>query len=183
MKKNKLVIFTSILLVMLFTGCSVKTPQYNSSADNVVELRKINSKLYVGNFTATVSENKILCRLARTVTTENNMSFEQYIENAFVEDLKMADKYSGKSNITISANLNKLSASSGIANTGYWKFDMTLLSNNGKSFDISSEYIYETSFVGAIACNEHMPNSFKPAVQKLIKDIITHPKFNSLIQE
>lgn len=183
MKRNNLVIFTSVLLVILFTGCSVKAPQYNSSADNVVELRKINSKLNVGKFTATVSEKKILCRLARTVTIANNMSFEEYIENAFVEDLKMADKYSSESNITISANLNKLSVSSGLADTGYWKFDVTLSSSNGRSFDIISEYIYETSFVGAIACNEHMPNAFKPAVQKLIKEILAHPKFKSLIQE
>jgi len=94
----------------------------------------------------------------------------------------MADNYSATSNITITANLNNLKANSGVASTGYWYFDMIITSSNGKSFDIVSKYVYQTSFMGAIVCNELMPNAFKPAVQGLIKGIINNPKFDSLIQ-
>ncbi|MDF1876182.1 hypothetical protein JHD48_10600 [Sulfurimonas sp. SAG-AH-194-I05] len=45
-----------------------------------------------------------------------------------------------------------------------------------------SKYIYDTSFIGAIACNEMMPDAFKPAIQELIKEIINNQKFNSLLQ-
>ena len=181
MKKFNLGILV-FLVIVGFSGCSVKVPQYNSSADNVVQLRTMDYKLNVGKFTATNSAKKTLCRLARTVTVSQGLTFEEYIENAFVEDLKMADKYSATSNITITANLNNLKASSGVASTGYWYFDMTITSSNGKSFDIVSKYVYQTSFMGAIACSELMPNAFKPAVQGLIKEIINNPKFSSLIQ-
>ena len=180
MKKFSLGILTLLAIIGL-SGCSVKVPQYNSSADNVVQLRTIDFKLNVGTFTATHSAKSTLCRLARTVVVPHGLSFEKYIENAFTEELKMADKYSSESNITITANLNNLKASSGLASTGYWSFDMTIQSSNGKSFDITSKHIYDTSFIGAIACNEMMPNAFKPAVQKLIKEVVSNPKFNDLL--
>jgi len=181
MKKFSLSILTLVAIIS-FSGCSVKVPQYNSSADNVVKLRKMNFKLNVGTFTATNSAKETLYRLARTIVVPHGLTFEKYIENAFAEELKMADKYSSESNIIITANLNKLESSSGLASTGYWSFDMTIKSSNGKSFDIVSRYIYDTSFVGAIACNEMMPDAFKPAIQELIKEIISNPKFNALIQ-
>jgi len=171
------------MAIIGLSGCSVKVPQYNSSADNVVQLRKIGVKVSIGTFTATKSEKETLCRLARTVVVPHGLTFEKYIENAFKEELKMANKYSNESNIIITANLNNLKASSGIASTGYWSFDMTIKSNNGKSFNIVSQYIYDTSFAGAIACNEMMPDAFKPAVQKLIKEIISNPQFDSLITD
>ena len=172
----------TLLVIIGLSGCSVKVPQYNSSADNVVKLRKMNIKLNVGEFTATNSSRKILCRLGRTVTISHGLTFEKYIENAFIEELKMADRYSSTSNITITVNLNKLKANSGIASTGYWDFDVTVKSSNGKSFNITSNYVYQTSFSGATTCDELMPDAFKPAVQKLIEDIINNPEFNNLLQ-
>jgi len=79
MKKFNLGIL-AFLVIVGFSGCSVKVPQYNSSADNVVQLRTMYFKLNVGKFTATNSAKKTLCRLAYTVTVSQDLTFENILK-------------------------------------------------------------------------------------------------------
>ena len=69
--KNKILISTSLLATLLFTGCGIKTNEYNVSADNVQTLRNYQDlKLDVSNFTASnKDESSVMCRLAETVST------------------------------------------------------------------------------------------------------------------
>lgn len=166
--------------VVVLSACSATVPRYNSSADNVSSLRSLDTAINVGTITATTYEKSIMCRLANPVDIPDGKTVNEYIENALIEELKMAGKYDKTSSITISGNLNETSASSGMTD-GHWIFDMTVISGNGKSFDVISKHEYSGSFVGEVACRENMPDEFKPAVQKLIMKIITDPRFKSLL--
>lgn len=169
--------------LLFLSGCAVRVPTYNATADSVVKLRQMNTRMYIAQVTSEDSEDSVLCRLGRRVKTPQNQTFDKYIENAFKEELKMADMYSENSDIKISIFMNDLNANSGVASTGSWKFDANISSSNGKSFNLVSNYTYETSFNGGVTCNELMPNAFLPAVKKFIYDIITNPSFNELLQK
>jgi len=180
MKKIVTLGLSSILATFVLTGCGIKTSDYNVSADNVNELRKLNNiKIAVSPFTAIKpGENSILCRLADTVETSNNESFEKYIENAFIEELKMANIYDSNSEIKISGKLKKIEAST--IGSAYWLFDMTVSSSNGESFDITSKREYGAAFLAYTACM-NMGTSFAPSVKQLISEIITHSEFKKLL--
>ena len=182
LRKSFLLIILSLIMgSMLFTGCGIKVQRYHASADNVNTLKRLNTKINVKHFTANKSEYKVLCRLANDVTTPNKEPFEKYIEDAFIEELKMAGMYSSAAKITISGHLNTMNVSSGMTDA-HWTLNMKVASSNGKSFTIQHTHKYSASFLGGIACQEDMPDAFEPTVQELIAKIIRDPRFKGLIR-
>ncbi|RLA84028.1 MAG: hypothetical protein DRG78_02645 [Epsilonproteobacteria bacterium] len=181
MKLRKKVL-TTILSVaaasILFSGCGVKVATYGASSDNVNKLKTYNAKLNVNNFTATKSDSSIMCRMSDPIKTPNGETFEEYVENALIEELKMAGLYSKDAKITLNGHLNEVNASStpGSAN---WEFSVKVSSSNGKSFTVISKKDYSSSFMAHYACND-MAEAFRPAVQKLISSIINHSEFKTL---
>jgi hypothetical protein len=173
--KNLTVITAAIVL----SACSAQVSRYHSSADNVNALRNITTKLDVGEITATKPTKSVMCRLANPVIMPNDGTINEYIENAFTEELKMAGLYDKNASIIISGNLNNTTASSGMSD-GHWTFDMTVKSSNGKSFNIIHKHEYSGSFIGGVACRENMPDEFEPAVEELINAIIIDPRFKGL---
>ncbi len=172
------VLFVSMLL---FTGCGLKTSEYNISADNVVELKNLKDvKIAVDDFTSVnKDENQILCRLAETITTPKGESFSKYIENALKSELKMAGIYDKNSELKLSGKLIKIYGSSMLGNA-YWEIEVKILSNNGKELSVRTKREYPSAFVGFTACN-NMATSFSPTVRNLVNDIIKHEDFISLL--
>ncbi len=183
MKKVVLILLAAVLSV-LFTGCANKVPEYASSTNNIVLLKnftKNSNGIDVVNFTDSGrNESKVMCRLAYPVGIANGKTFASYIEDAFKKELVIAGLYNPKSNVKISANIDKIYGSTMIGNA-YWEITVTLKSSNGVSYTVKSKYNYESSFTAYSACSE-MQRSFVPAVQKLIQDIIKNPKFKDLIR-
>jgi len=171
-------------LVALFTGCANKVPSYAISTNNVVNLQglsKDNGKVNLSAFTDSGrDESEVMCRLATPVGIANGKTFASYIENAFKKELLVARMYDPKSNVIISANIDKLYGSTTLGNA-YWEFDITVKSSNGTSYKVHSRYDYESSFTAYSACSE-MQRSFIPAVQKLIGNIVQNPKFVNLLK-
>ena len=171
-------------LMALFTGCANKVPAYAISTNNVVSLQglsKDNGKVNLNNFTDSGrDESKVMCRLVTPVGTASGETFASYIENAFKKELLVAGMFDPKSNITISANIDKLYGSTTLGNA-YWEFTVTVKSSNGTSYTVHTRYDYESSYMGSSACSE-MQRSFVPAVQKLIGDIVQNSKFVDLLK-
>lgn len=163
----------------MLAGCAVPVDRYNINADNQIKIRSFNHKFSVGKFTATKTHYKVMCRLANNVEMPDGESFEAYIQNALIHELKMADAYSKDSDVSISANLNNTNVSSGITDA-HWTFDITISNSEGKSFTVKETRKYNSSFLGAIACGADMPKSFLPTVQDLINKIINDPQFDGL---
>lgn len=165
----------------LFTGCGIKTSEYNVSADNNVKLRNLDAKIAVGSFTAkNEGEASVLCRLAETITTPQDESFAKYIENALVSELKMAGIYDQNADVKIKGHVQKVYGSSMLGNA-YWEIVIDISSSNGKSFTVTTKREYGSAFLAYTACN-NMGSSFEPTIKQLISDIISHPEFRSLIR-
>ena len=171
-------------LMALFTGCANKVPVYSISTHNVIKLQglsKNNGKVKVSIFTDSGrNESEVICRLDTPVGIANDKTFASYIENAFKKALLTAGMYDPKSNVIISANIDRLYGST-IIGDAYWEFTVTVKSSNGTSYKVHTRYNYQSSFSAMSACSE-MQRSFVPAVQKLIGDIIQNPKFVDLLK-
>ena len=180
MKRKITRIVTITVAAIILSACSAQVPHYSSSADNVNVIRNISTKINIGDITATTPTKSVMCRLANPVIMPNDETINEYIENAFIEEFKMANIYDKNSSITISGNLNKTTASSGMTD-GHWTFDMTIKSSNGKSFNTIYKHEYSGSFVGGVACRENMPDEFEPAVEGLIQVILMDKQFQVLL--
>jgi len=183
MKKFTLLSVGIILVSVLFTGCGIKTSEYNVSADNVVKLRELkNVKVAVGDF---ISQNKgesqILCRLAETITTPSGEPFSKYIENALKSELKMAGIYDNDSDIKITGELVKVYGSSMLGNA-YWEIQLKLNSSTNKELKVTTKRKYPSAFSAFTACN-NMATSFSSTVKELVGEIINHKDFISLVKK
>lgn len=169
----------------LFTGCANKVPNYASSPQNIRAVKNIHAEekatVNISAFKAkNEGESKVMCRLATPVGTPDGMTFAKYVEDALAVELEMGDMLDPKSAVVLSGSLENVYGSTVLGNA-YWEHTLKLTSSNGKTLEKSSRYDYESSFTAYSACSE-MQRSYLPAVQKLVNDVITDPRFKELIK-
>jgi hypothetical protein len=173
-----------VAATVLMSGCANKVPTYSNSPQNMRAVKSVAATaapINIGNFTSTnEGESKVMCRLATPVGTPDGMTFAKYIEDALSTEMEMGNMIDPKSKITITGNLDSIYGSTVLGNA-YWEFKVKVTSSNGKSFDVTSRYDYESSFTAYSACTE-MQRSYLPAVQELVNKIVTNPQFTELLK-
>jgi len=173
-------IWLSIVLALFISGCSTYAAnRYSISVDNVTALKKISgTQLNVGPFTATKPGlTEMMCRGVGPIKTPDGETFENYVREAFIDELKLSELYSENAPVTLTGNLDNIDFSS---NSGTWDLSLTIKSSNGKVLSVSETHSYKTSFYGETACNQ-TAQALMPAIQDLISKIIEHPEFPLLI--
>ena len=170
---------TLIVIGSISTGCSYNASKYGASIENVNHIKTIDQKINVSKFTSNQPDLKtITCRAAGSVGTPDSISFEQYIQDAFVSELKLADKYDKNSPITINGHLEEVDFNSNIG-MAEWTFTLKATSSNSHSVIVNTTHEFSGSFIADKACQE-VAQEFVPAVQHLIKDLVTNPEFHTL---
>lgn len=175
---------TLLIGSLLFLGaCETYTPQrYAVSADTNMALRALASRdVGVGSFTRTADFNN-RCRLAGPIGLPDGLSFETYIQKALADELKMAGMFVPTNPpVTLTGTVEKLSfLSSQNGNNGVWHIDLRVTSTNGKSVLVSESYEFKSGFGAEIACKQ-TAEAYLPAVQNLIRKLVTDPQFGTLI--
>lgn len=174
----KLKIATVAMAASLLTGCAYNAAPYGAAVQNVDTIKTYNLKpVSVGKFQASKPGNaSITCRAAGPVTV--SPSFESYIEQAFVDELKLAGIYNSSSPLVLTGKLEQVDFSSGMTD-GNWSFTLTLTNTRNESLTTQSKFGFSGSFVADKACQE-VAQAFGPAVQKLIGDVVRDPKFRQI---
>jgi hypothetical protein len=167
-----------VMVTSLFTGCAFNVAPYGAAVQNVEAIKAYNLKpVAVGKFQSTKPGNtSITCRAAGPVTV--SPSFEGYIEQAFIDELKLAGIYSPTSTLVLTGKLEEVDFSSGITD-GNWTFTLTLTNARNESFTTKSKFTFSGSFVADRACQE-VAQAFGPAVQRLVGDVVRDPKFRQI---
>lgn len=162
----------------LLAGCAFKTSPYGASVSNVEAIRSSNVKsIAVAKFQSVKPGlDSITCRAAGPVTVTPN--FESYIQQAFVDELKLAGVYNANSTVVLSGKLEEIDFSSGLSD-GKWIFALTVSNGRNESFTTKSTFGFSGSFVADRACQE-VAQALGPAVQKLIADVVSNPKFKQI---
>lgn len=181
MKRINLLIVAALAL----SACTHVTPQYGASIENVDALRTLGSsgvKLSVAPF-ATFEPGlaSISCRAAGPVAPPGDQTYEQYIQQAIVGELKLSSTYSEASPVKLDGHLDYITFNSNIG-AGKWQIDMTFSGPGVTPFTINTLYPFSTNFVADIACNQ-VANALPPAVQELVAKLIAHPSFKQLLAQ
>ncbi len=162
----------------VLSGCAYNVSPYGAAVNNVeaIKAQKI-SPVAVGKFQASEpGKASITCRAAGPVTV--SPSFETYIENALIDELKLAGAYNPSSPLVLTGKLEKIDFSSGMSD-GNWSFTLVLTNPRGQSFTTQSIFGFSGSFAADKACQE-VAQAFAPAVQKLVSDVVRNPQFRQI---
>ena len=171
-----------IFAISIMAGCTTYTPQrYSISANNNVALKEAKvGNIAVGEFNGPKNFSSA-CRAAGPISPPDNLSFQEYIRQALISELKVADVYNESNpKITISAEVDMLSFSSTRSLLGgSWDVGMRVNSSNGKSAYVKEHYEFNSGFVADIACKQ-TAEAFLPTVQNLIERLVKSTDFKKL---
>ena len=170
---------------LLLSGCeTTNSIPYNPSTTNIITiqntLKKEGKKVSVGSITlASGVEESPMCRLNGPVKVAPGKSLPKYIEEAFQQELFMAGVYDANAESRINGNIEKLDFSS--VSPAYWDISMKVSSNLSPGYVVSIHYPFDTSWSAYSAC-KNVANAFGPAVQSLLKEVVSHPQFPGLVK-
>lgn len=178
-------IIALIGITLLSAGCTTITPgRYSILVDNNQALKKYaGSKVRVAAMLTPVHYSASCRFITGKILGPDGMSVAQYVEKAFNDELKFANIYSD-SGISLTGNLTEINFSSGhkgLLASGWWDLSLSLSSGNGKSMRVANRYEFESSLDRHVAC-DRTARALTPAVQDLIKKIVTDPQFGALLR-
>jgi hypothetical protein len=171
-------LITLAATLALLTGCAYNVSPYGAAVENVEAIKAYSLKpVSVGTFQSSKPGNaSITCRAAGPVTV--SPSFEAYIQKAFTDELRLAGLYEPASPLVLTGRLDDIDFSSGMTD-GNWAFTLTLTNARSESFTTQSRFGFAGSFSADKACQE-VAQAFGPAVQKLVGDVVRHPRFRQI---
>jgi len=175
----------AIMLATALSGCeTTNSIPYKASVTNVISIQQTlqekGKKVSIGTISlAPGVEESPLCRLMGPVVVAPGKTLPTYIKEAFQEELFMAQVYSPNAPTVIDGRLEKLSFSS--ISPANWEITLSVKSNVSDGYTVSAKYPFDTSYTAMSAC-KNVADAFGPAVQDLIKQVVTHPQFGSLVK-
>ncbi|RZF24952.1 hypothetical protein EVC45_35945 [Paraburkholderia sp. UYCP14C] len=167
--------------VTLLSGCQTTNASipYEVSTENVVAIQSglQTKKVSVSNITLAdgVSEH-LMCRMNGDVIVSPGKTLSQYVKDAFQKELFTAQAYDVHG-AKIEGRIEELSFSS--VTPASWTITMRVHSSASKGYSVSIKYPFETSWIAMEAC-KNTANAFAPAVQALLKEVVTNPQFPTL---
>ena len=175
---------TTVLLISLMAACSTyTTPRYSINADTNVALKSLGvSGVSVGAFSGPSTFDNS-CRAAGPLSPPDGMSHTEYLRKALEDELKVAGAHAATTpKVVLTGALNKLEFSSSVGVTGgFWGLDLTVSSSNGRKVSLTERYEFQSGFIADTACKQ-TAEAYFPAVQNLIRKLVTSPEFKSLVQ-
>jgi hypothetical protein len=183
----KNLIKTGILLaaVALVAGCSTTNSiPYKASTSNVITLQNTvkasNTKVSLGNFSmASGVTEELMCRLMGPVKVAPGKTMSTFIKEAFQEELFLAQAYDTNAPVKIEGQIEKIAFSS--VSPANWEISMRVSSNKSPGYTVVVKYNYDTSFDAWSAC-KNVADAFAPAVQELLRQVVTNPQFTQLVK-
>lgn len=166
-------------------GCeTTHSLPYKASTANVVtiqqKIRAKNKKVALdGIVMAPGVEESPMCRLAGPVKVAPGKSIPEYIRDALQEELFMAQVYEADASVWLKGVVEELSFSS--VAPANWTIKMKIHSSNGVSYRVDTKYHFNTSWSAASACR-NVADAFGPAVQQLLKEVVSHADFPRLVE-
>ncbi|GLC91325.1 hypothetical protein Tamer19_07330 [Cupriavidus sp. TA19] len=181
MKQSKIALVAVICAAgILLTGCeTTNSIPYKASPGNVIAIQQSlqSNKVSVGDVgMAPGVDDSPLCRMMGPVKVAPGKTPWQYIKDALQEELLMAQAYA-VNGPPIEGRIEELSFSS--VSPAYWQITMAVKSPVDNGYKVSVKYPFGTSFTAMGAC-KNVADAFGPAVQELLKQVVTNPQFPAL---
>lgn len=175
---------SSVLGLILLTGCSTPAPNYSPSISNVEAVKVVApAKLNVGRFDAPASMKEgaqnISLRGSQMISPLGK-DYGDYLTTALRQELDLAGVFSTQSQIEVSGALvvNTINAAGISTNDGQIEAQFIVKRNGRVVYDQrkKADMKWESSFAGAVAIPLAM-NNYPVLVQKLIGQLFADPEF------
>jgi hypothetical protein len=114
---------------------------------------------------------------AAVLAPGNGQSYETYIHDALVDELKLAGVYSDQAGKSIQIKLTKIDFSSGLTDA-QWTIVADVSVGSDPAVTVTEVYPFSSSFFGGVACND-TAGAFLPAVQDLLNKILTNDQLKA----
>lgn len=166
----------------LLSACETTTSlPYSVSTQNVIQaqsaLRGTNGKVSVGVFTAAAGVTEPTCRAMGALDVAPGKDIPTYIRDAFEAELFMAQVHAIEAP-AITGRIDSLEMNS--FGTGSWVIAMTVSSTAFPTgYQVTTNFPFATSFSAVMAC-QNAATAFNPAVQDLLRSVVSHPDFSRL---
>jgi len=172
-------------LALALVGCSTTNSNpYKASTTNVLTvqnaLKPTNTKVQLGNFAlANGVTEELTCRMLGPVNVAPGKNLTTFIKESFQEELFLAQVYDTQASNVINGRIEKLAFSS--VSPANWEITMHVSSNKSPGYQVAIKYNYDTSFDAYSACR-NVADAFSPAVQELLRQVVTNPQFTQLVK-
>lgn len=169
--------------VVCSAGCeTTNSIPYKASTTNIITVQKTlqaeGKKVSIGSVSMAAGvDDSPLCRLNGPIKVAPGKSPAQYIKDAFQEELFAAGVYAPDAPTVISGTITSLSFSS--VSPASWNIAMAVQSNTSAGYSVSTKYEFGTSWSAFSAC-KNVADAFGPAVQALLKEVVSDPRFAAL---
>ncbi len=181
--KRKIILILVFSLVACSSLLTYQPPYYSVSADNTALLKKLGpASINIASFTNTAEFDSDCGITAGSVRMPGKLSFEGYMQQAFVDELKAAGMYDTVTpKITLTGVVEQLSVfSRRDIYTSIWKIGLRVNSSNGQTVHVTYQYNFDAGFGSKADCRQ-IAESYMPAVQKILGKVIDAPEFLYLI--
>jgi hypothetical protein len=172
-----------VIMSLATTGCAIyPASRYSTSAETLTALRAFRGQtVAVAAFTArTPGRTKIICRGMNAIKTPDGEPFEEFIRQALIAELTIADVYAVSAPVVLTGVLESIDFSSG-ATGAFWDIALTLRSHGDKSLDVTEHYVFTSAGHDWDACF-WTARALMPAVQNLVGTAVRHPEFSGLLK-
>jgi hypothetical protein len=172
--------------VLLIAGCAHVAPQYGVSEDNLELMKSLRTsaskRIAVAPFTSQEpNKQSIMCRGAGPVEASDGKTFEAYLRDALITELKFAELFDEKSPSVLRGHLEHIDFNSNIG-AGNWTMKVSFSSPGTEPFTVQHTYPFSTNFVGGIACGQ-VATALVPATQSFYRAVFNHPGFRRLLTD
>ena len=124
--------------------------------------------------------NSLTCRAMGDIDVTAGKGVENFILEAFQEELLEAGAYSSSAPVVLKGTINKVDFSS--VSPASWMLSLTLSGSNGNAYTVDTDYQFKTSWDAVSACR-NVANAFTPATQNLVQKAVTHPQFKDFFSK
>jgi hypothetical protein len=170
---------------LMLAACSTTNSiPYKASTSNVItlqnSLKASNTKIALGTFSlGNGVDEEMMCRMLGPVKVAPGKSLSTFIKEAFQEELFLAQAYDSNSPVSVEGRIERLAFSS--VSPANWEITMRVSSNKSAGYTVGIKYSYDTSFDAWSAC-KNVADAFSPAVQELLRQVVTNPQFSQLVK-
>jgi len=179
-----------VAIVLTVAGCETIPPtvvdRYATNA-NVVEFlyASTSPQIGVGAFRSTPDDLRGVACLSKSIEPPDNANFAFYIRTSLISELAAAGRYSKTGSLTLTgivekAKLEFVKKVGFGAQGGRWTLELTVNSSNGASVTVEASRTYHTGWA-PIRCHI-AAEALMPTVQKLMYELFTDSKFQSLLR-
>jgi hypothetical protein len=171
-----------VVFAVLLVGCANTTQRYGVSVENNQILKGIANprQIKVGAFTTSGPNNATIdCRGTYSMTVPSS-SYEAYIREALVDELKLSSIYSETASTELKVHFETIDFSS--VYPGNWIISAKFTVAGQPPFSITANYgVTDVIWTASLACS-NTAAAFVPAVQNFLKTVFLDPRFRAAIR-